>query len=193
MKKTPLFRIHMYYLCGTLLSCISSVALSESPDTRPSALHNKYNETKIRELIQANVLGRKNRQMTQAERESLAVEDVGKYYLGSILAAGEARRATNRQGRDRHVRRLSEAGFVDAYENPPYLRHRRGARAQYRRGGPIFPTNIGLGRNARSAPCRKNLPYHRLEVAATGLNWEFSPCIAVPQDITVGPHVRRIR
>jgi beta-glucosidase len=187
MKKNAFVLNPYVLLCGTLMFCISSVALSESPDTRPSALHNKYNETKIRELIKQMSLEEKIGQMIQAERESLAVEDVEKYCLGSILSGGGS------IPRDKSPKGWT--AMYDAFQKQALSTRMKipliyGIDAVHGHntvaGATIFPHNIGLGATRDPGLVEKICRITALEVAATGLNWTFSPCIAVPRDIRWG-------
>ncbi|HKJ34372.1 MAG TPA: glycoside hydrolase family 3 N-terminal domain-containing protein, partial [Balneolales bacterium] len=49
-------------------------------------------------------------------------------------------------------------------------------------GATIFPHNIGLGATRDTALVRKIGHATAVEVAGTGIDWAFAPCIAVPQD-----------
>jgi len=49
-------------------------------------------------------------------------------------------------------------------------------------GAVIFPHNIGLGCTRDAALVEKIERVTAEEVRATGINWVFSPCVAVPQD-----------
>ena len=53
-------------------------------------------------------------------------------------------------------------------------------------GATVFPHNIGLGATRDPQLVEKICRITALKVAATGLNWTFSPCIAVPRDIRWG-------
>jgi beta-glucosidase len=49
-------------------------------------------------------------------------------------------------------------------------------------GATIFPHNIGLGCTRDPALAKKAARITAMEVAATGIDWTFGPCIAVPRD-----------
>jgi beta-glucosidase len=55
-------------------------------------------------------------------------------------------------------------------------------------GATIFPHNVGLGCANDYQLVRKVAEATAIEVAATGINWDFSPCIAIPQDERWGRH-----
>jgi beta-glucosidase len=49
-------------------------------------------------------------------------------------------------------------------------------------GATIFPHNIGMGCTRNPALAKKAARLTAIEVAATGIDWTFGPCIAVPRD-----------
>ena len=49
-------------------------------------------------------------------------------------------------------------------------------------GAVIFPHNIGLGATRNPDLVEQIGQVTALEVSATGVDWNFSPCITVPQD-----------
>ena len=55
-------------------------------------------------------------------------------------------------------------------------------------GATIFPHNVGLGCANDYEVCRKVSEATAVEVAATGINWNFSPCIAIAEDERWGRH-----
>jgi beta-glucosidase len=126
-------------------------------------------------------------QMTQAERESVTVDDVREYRLGSILSGGGS------GPRDRTPKGWT--AMYDAYQKQALSTRLKipvmyGIDAVHGHntlpGATIFPHNIGLGATRNPQLVEKICRITALEVAATGLNWTFSPCIAVPRDIRWG-------
>jgi beta-glucosidase len=128
-------------------------------------------------------------QMTQAEQNALEnVTDIEKYFLGSLLSGGSSDpKAGN-----------SLQAWTDMYDG--YQRHA----LQTRLGIPIlfgidavhghsnvlnaviFPHNIGLGCTRNPVLVEKAARITAEEVRATGINWSFAPCIAVPRDVRWG-------
>ena len=49
-------------------------------------------------------------------------------------------------------------------------------------GATIFPHNIGMGCTRDPELAKKAARITAVEVAATGIDWTFGPCIAVPRD-----------
>ncbi len=139
----------------------------------------------VRELLATMTLEEKLGQMTQAEQSGLKdPSDIEKYFLGSLLSGGSSDpKAGN-----------SLPAWTDLYDDF----QRRALTTRLRipilygidavhghnnvLGAVIFPHNIGLG-------CLRNPALVELagritaeEVRATGINWAFAPCIAVPRD-----------
>ncbi len=50
-------------------------------------------------------------------------------------------------------------------------------------GATLFPHNIGLGASRDAVLVRRIGAATAVEVAATGINWDFAPVLAVPLDI----------
>jgi beta-glucosidase len=124
-------------------------------------------------------------QMTQAEQDALQnIEDVEKYFLGSLLSGGSS---------DPKAGNSLEA-WTDLYDG--YQQHALKTRLAIPLlygidavhghnnvlGAVIFPHNIGLGctRNPRLVENAARITAE--EVRATGINWTFAPCVAVPRD-----------
>jgi len=123
-------------------------------------------------------------QMTQADRGSLRTEaDIGTYFLGSVLsgggssppdktAAGWAEMYDRFQGIALQTRlRIPLVYGIDAVHG-----HNNVV------GAVVFPHNIGLGCTRDAALVERVARATAEEVAATGIDWTFSPCIAVARD-----------
>src|SRR6266404_1069064 len=138
-----------------------------------------------RELLAKMTLDEKIGQMTQAEQDALQnIEDVEKYFLGSLLSGGSS---------DPKAGNSLEA-WTDLYDG--YQQHALKTRLAIPLlygidavhghnnvlGAVIFPHNIGLGctRNPRLVENAARITAE--EVRATGINWTFAPCVAVPRD-----------
>jgi beta-glucosidase len=123
-------------------------------------------------------------QMAQADRSSLRAEaDIRGYFLGSVLsgggssppdktAAGWAEMYDRYQGIALQTRlRIPLVYGIDAVHG-----HNNVA------GAVIFPHNIGLGCTRDASLVERVARATAEEVAATGIDWTFSPCIAVARD-----------
>jgi beta-glucosidase len=123
-------------------------------------------------------------QMTQVERTYLNAEsDIRDYFLGSVLSGGGSAPPINdpTAWADMHDRYQS---FALATRLKIPLMYGIDAVHGHNnvRGAVIFPHNIGLGSTRDPALVEQVEEITGEEVAATGIRWTFSPCIAVPRD-----------
>ncbi|MDQ6704832.1 MAG: glycoside hydrolase family 3 protein [Acidobacteriota bacterium] len=127
--------------------------------------------------------------MTQPDRLFINnPDDVANYGFGSILSGGDSDPKT---GNDL----ISWTDTYDEYQSRA-LRSRLhipliyGVDAVHGHnnviGATIFPHNIGLGCTRNAGLMEKTARITAEEVRATGMNWAFSPCVTVPQDIRWG-------
>jgi len=127
-------------------------------------------------------------QMVQTERNMANVNSlITTYYLGSILSGGGSVPGGN-----------TAADWVSMYNGMQQaaLSTRLGIPILYGidavhgnnnvYGATIFPHNIGLGCTRDSLLVLECARATAEEVRATGLNWTFAPCIAVPRNIRWG-------
>ena len=127
-------------------------------------------------------------QMTQVDRQFLNdISDISKYGFGSLLSGGGSTPATN-----------EPKAWADMYDS--YQREALKTRLQIPLiygidavhghnnvvGATIFPHNIGLGATRDAALVEAVARATALEVAATGMDWDFAPCLAVPDDYRWG-------
>jgi beta-glucosidase len=137
----------------------------------------------IEALLSSMTLDEKIGQMTQAERGGATADDVRDYYLGSILSGGGSAPGSNTPS--------GWADMHDAYQNAA-LSTRLGIPIIYGIdavhghntviNATIFPHNIGLGA-ARDPDLVEEIGrITAKEVACTGLEWTFGPCLTVPRD-----------
>jgi beta-glucosidase len=136
------------------------------------------------ELLARMTLEEKIGQMTQADSASLRdPADVARLMLGSVLSGGDSEPPD--------VSPRGWLAMVQAYEKSALTTRLRipiiyGIDAVHGhgnvRGATLVPHNIGLGctRNAKLVEEVNRITAR--EVAATGIHWNFAPCIAVPQD-----------
>jgi beta-glucosidase len=123
-------------------------------------------------------------QMTQADRRYLESEsDIRRYSLGSILSGGGSSPPDS-----------TAPGWAEMYDR--FQREALATRLQIPiiygidavhghnnvRGAVIFPHNIGLGCTRNPGLVGRGARAAAEEVEATGIDWTFSPCIAVPRD-----------
>ena len=140
-------------------------------------------EQRADDLLRRMTLDEKIGQMTQADSGSLRPGTVAKLHLGSVLSGGssEAPDISAKGWRD----------FVVSFQKDA-LATRLGIPILYGidavhghnnvRGAVIFPHNIGLGATRNPRLVEQAAAITALEIAATGMHWNFAPCIAVARD-----------
>jgi beta-glucosidase len=127
--------------------------------------------------------------MTQAEQSGLEdPSDVETLFLGSVLSGGNADPAAGN----------SLEAWTNVYDSLQQrsLNTRLGIPLLYGVdavhghnnviGAVVFPHNIGLGATRNPDLIQRVNEITAKEVRATGINWNFAPCVTVPQDIRWG-------
>ena len=147
-------------------------------------------ESKIDSIIALMTVEEKIGQMTQIDQQFLdTIQDIADYGIGSLLSGGGSHPDTN------HFEAWTD--LYDEYQRVA-LSSRLGIPLIYGidavhghnnvHGATIFPHNVGLGCANDYEVCRKVSEATAVEVAATGINWNFSPCIAIAEDERWGRH-----
>jgi beta-glucosidase len=144
-----------------------------------------------KDLLAKMTLEEKIGQMCQPDQSSLrAPDDIEIYFLGSLLSGGGSGPA------DKSKYTLQGwTDMVDGYQKHA-LKTRLGIPLIYGvdavhghnniPGAVVFPHNIGLGCADDLALAEKIARVTAEEVRATGINWVFAPCVAVPRDVRWG-------
>src|SRR5688572_22699843 len=137
-----------------------------------------------RAMLARMTLEEKIGQMTQAEQHQLQDEaDIETYFLGSLLSGGDSDPKTNSLGDwtdmyDRYQARALKTRLkipilygVDAVHGHNNVE-----------GAVVFPHNVGLGATRDEKLVEEIGRVTAKEVRATGVQWAFSPCVAVARD-----------
>ena len=140
--------------------------------------------TRVADLLSRMTLDEKIGQMTQVERSALTAQsDIATYNLGSLLSGGGSAPATN-----------TATGWADMYDSYQHtaLTNRLGIPIIYGvdavhgdnnvKGATIFPHNIGLGATRDQALVQQIGQATAEEVAGTGIDWTFAPCLCVARN-----------
>ena len=150
-------------------------------------------DDQVSELMSRMTLEEKVGQMTQAEQDGLKdIADIDKYHLGSLFCGG------NSDPKDGN----SLQAWTDMYD------HFQSQTSKTRLGIPvlfgvdavhghnnvlnavIFPHNIGMGCTRDAKLVEQESRITAEELKATGFNWAFGPCVAVPRDERWGRSTR---
>ncbi|NQT66785.1 MAG: glycoside hydrolase family 3 C-terminal domain-containing protein [Actinobacteria bacterium] len=140
-------------------------------------------EDRVEDLLSLMTLAEKIGQMAQIDRMYVGGDVISEYYIGSVLSGGGSVPYDN-----------TPEGWADMYDGfqEEALSTRLGIPIIYGIdaihghnnlvGATIFPHNIGLGATSDPDLVRLIAQITAIEVAATGMDWTFGPCITVPQD-----------
>ena len=142
-------------------------------------------DSAARALLAQLTLDEKLGQMTQAELNRLENDaDVERYFLGSVLSGGDA---DPKAGNGLPAWTDAIDGMIERS-----LHTRSGIPILYGvdavhghsnvQGATIFPHNIGLGCTRDAALVEEIGRITALEMRATGAQWTFAPCVAIPRD-----------
>jgi len=147
----------------------------------------KVNE-QVEQLLSKMTLAEKIGQMAQIDRRYLRADSEVKIFcLGSVLSGGGSSPAVNEAS--------SWADMCDRFQSYALQTRLRipifyGIDAIHGnnnvKGAVIFPHNIGMGCTRDPVLVEHASRVTAEEVAGTGVNWDFAPCIAVARDIRWG-------
>jgi beta-glucosidase len=156
-----------------------------------AANSSKYSrfDTKARAVLQKMTLDEKIGQMLQPDQAFLkSLDDIEKYHFGSILSGGDSDPKT---GNDltswTNLYEHLQSRAMDTRLKIPIIYGIDSVHGNSNlEGAVIFPHNIGLGATRDARLVEKIGAIIAEETRATGIQWAFSPCITVPQDIRWG-------
>lgn len=139
-------------------------------------------------LLNQMTIDEKIGQMTQVDQQFLNdISDISKYGFGSLLSGGGSTPKVNEP--------QAWAEMYDKYQQEALSSRLKipllyGIDAVHGHnnvvGATIFPHNIGLGATRDAKLVESVARATALEVAATGIDWDFAPCLAVPNDYRWG-------
>ena len=145
-------------------------------------------DDQVSQMLSRMSLEEKIGQMTQVERNELdSISDLATYNIGSILSGGGSAPTPNNlyswidmYNQYQNVSLQSSSGIPLIYGIDAVHGHNN----VY--GAVIFPHNIGLGATNNPELIHKVSEITSIEVAATGIDWTFAPCLSSPEDYRWG-------
>ncbi|HSG17029.1 MAG TPA: glycoside hydrolase family 3 N-terminal domain-containing protein [Anaerolineae bacterium] len=143
--------------------------------------------SQVKDLLARMTLEEKIGQITQVEKNSIDPEAVKRHGIGSILSGGGGNPADNSPAGWQEM----VGGFLEAARQTrlgiPLIYGVDGVHGHSNVvGATIFPHNIGLGAARDAALVQRIGRATALELSATGVFWNFAPCVAVPRDVRWG-------
>jgi len=165
-----------------------------NPDPTPPPIKNPTPdpsspiEQKVEYLLSKMSLDEKIGQMTQANSDSISADgsQIKDYYLGSILSGGgsnpKALGGATGENWLNMYNTFQQAALSTRLAIPIIY----GIDAVHGHakviGATVFPHNIGLGATRDTDLAKRIGEITAKEVAASGIDWTFGPCVTVPQD-----------
>jgi beta-glucosidase len=176
-------------VCALLIGFIFTAGCSKTGDSAAVKKFSDY-DPQVKALLEQMTLEEKIGQMTQPEYRPLKANpgDIQKYFIGSVLSGGN----------DDPLEGNSLEAWTNMYDEvqSEALKTRLAIPILYGvdavhghnnvRGAVIFPHNIALGCTRDPELVERISRITAKEVRATGIQWTFAPCVAVPQDIRWG-------
>jgi len=172
---------------AALVALAIAAALTSPTAAAPPTARKAFSayDAEAKALLATMTLEEKVGQMTQAEQEKLTdVKDIQTYFLGSLLSGGSSDPKAGNS-----LQAWTE--MYDGYQKLALQTRLKipilyGVDAVHGHnnvlGAVVFPHNIGLGATRDSKLVEEIARLTAEEVRATGIQWAFSPCVAVARD-----------
>ncbi|MGW3269440.1 glycoside hydrolase family 3 protein [Streptomyces sp. NPDC001056] len=139
---------------------------------------------RVADLLSRMSLAEKAGQMTQAERAGLATPgDIASYDLGSLLSGGGSTPTPNTpEGWARMIDGFQLQAQATRFQIPLIygVDAVHGHNNLY--GATVMPHNIGMGATRNPGLAERTAAVTAAEVRATGVPWDFAPCLCVSRD-----------
>ena len=203
MRSRPA-RLAAYCVACALAVCAADVPAADAdakeapaihpqrwPKLHPALAPDPQLETRVERLLSRLTSAQKVGQLIQADIGSITPDDLRHYPLGSILNGGNSSPRDDKLAAPSEWLRLADR-FYDASvsASPVALPLLWGTDAVHGHnnipGATLFPHNIGLGAAHDPQLIRRIGEITALEVRVTGLDWAFSPTVAVARDARWG-------
>ncbi len=141
-------------------------------------------DSEVNELLSQMTLEEKVGQMTQVDQDYLDEKDIETYFLGSVLNGGNSDPKSGNTLQDwTDLYDRSQSHALKTRLRIPLLYGVDGVHGHNNvLGAVVFPHHIGMGATRNPALVEEIGRITAKEIRATGINWDFDPCVTVPQD-----------
>lgn len=170
-------------------TAVSETAAVEWPVLASAVAPDPAVEARIDALLAKMTLEHKVGQLMQPELRQITPEDIKKYHVGAVLNGGGAFPGDNKYARVEDWVALADAYYhasMDDSDGGIAIPIFWGTDAVHGHnnviGATIFPHNIGLGAMRNPELVRQIGEVTAREIAATGIDWNFAPTLAVVRD-----------
>ncbi|MCL4257543.1 MAG: glycoside hydrolase family 3 C-terminal domain-containing protein [Anaerolineales bacterium] len=145
------------------------------------------NMARVDALLGQMTLAEKIGQLTLVEKNSITLDDVETYFIGGLLSGGGGYPNPNTAENWREMVDAFQKRALNTRLAIPMI---YGVDAVHGHnnvfGATIFPHNIGLGATRNPDLVRRIARATAVEMAATGIYWNYAPALSVPQDLRWG-------
>lgn len=156
---------------------------SPLPGSSNNPISEVNNEEWVESILKSMSIEEKIGQMVQAERRYIFPSQVKNYFIGSVFSGGGSSPGKNKA---EEWIKMNEDYQKEAAETRLGIPIIYGIDAVHGHntvyGAVVFPHNIGLGAANDPELMYKIGEVTAKEMLATGVNWNFAPCIAVARD-----------
>jgi len=159
------------------------------PHLTPALAVDATLEATIDEILAQMSVEEKVGQMIQPEIKQVTVQDIKDYHLGSVLNGGGSVPNNDRYAKASDWVALADSFFdaaADTSDGKVYVPMMWGTDAVHGVGNVVgatlFPHNIALGATHNPELIREIGEVTAREIAAIGIDWDFSPTVAVARD-----------
>jgi len=171
----------------TQIACSAAETPSAVPADAPYKDASRDVEARVEDLLARMSLAEKIGQMTQAERGAIGADRAAQLQLGSILSGGgSAPRPNKPESWVAMIKDYQDAAAKTRLGIPILYGIDAVHGHQSVNGATLFPHLLGLAATRDEALLRRIGETTAREMAATGIYWNFSPMIAVSQDLRWG-------
>ena len=143
-------------------------------------------EKRIDDLLKRMTIEQKVGQVIQPSITTITPADVRNYGFGSVLNGGGGWPGDVRKAAPKDWLALADAFYEASMDTPLRIPVMWGVDAVHGHnnivGATLFPHNVGLGAMRNPALVRKIGEVTAREMRATGIDWNFSPTVAVARD-----------
>lgn len=138
-------------------------------------------EEKIEAILQQMTLEEKIGQMSQVRHfDDITLEDIKTKYIGSVIHTQGPLPGNDALEWQEKFSQLQQQALETRLGIPLLFGVDAVHGQNTYEGATIFPHNIGLGASGNADLVQKAAAITAIESQATGFNWVFSPCVAIP-------------
>jgi beta-glucosidase len=176
--------------CLALAACAAQPGTVGSTDTAPTIASEASVDARVADMLSRMSLERKVAQLIQPQVNSFTPEDMARYRFGSYLNGGNGGPYGDEFAPASEWLRYADEMYVASVRplpgDEPVVPTIWGTDAVHGHtnivGATIFPHNIGLGATRDADLVRRIGAATATEIEVTGIDWNFSPTVAVARD-----------